>query len=225
MFIVCTGAVVFACSAVDDVDTHERLGQAASALSTEVCLGGADTPALLPKWTAVYNGRFDARTVISGTVQNTDVVDVPIRIDVRMAGGDARVISTTLWQGTLARGATQTVSLALNQLPIRSYVIASAAEIVATATGAPRRGDTIYSAPLYATYSPSNSTFTLSGDTPPQTQTISAPSSFNDAVMQLTNRVQPWTRRTTGRRSTTERSSPSRSCRPTARTRSWMRSG
>ena len=49
--------------------------------------------------------------MIAGTVKNINVVDIPARVDVRMAGGDARVISSALWQGTLPRGSTQTVDV------------------------------------------------------------------------------------------------------------------
>ena len=188
--------LLIACGAVRDAD--ERTGQVAAPLSTDVCLGGADSPSLLPKWSTLYSGRFAASTVISGTVSNTDVVDIPARIDVRMAGGDARVISTTLWQGTLARGATQTVSLRLDALPIRSFNVASAAEIVVTATGVPRRGDSVYSAPLYATYDPNRATFSLTGSAPPQGQFITTATTFSAAVGQLLAVVQPLTRRPNG---------------------------
>ena len=63
-------------------------------------------------------------------------------------GGDARVISSALWQGTLPRGSTQTVDVRLDSLPIRSYRgVASVAELVATATGTARRGDVVYLPP------------------------------------------------------------------------------
>jgi len=198
-FFVGVAALVVACTSIGDDSSHEHIGQSAAALSTDVCLGGADTPALLPKWVQGYQGRFPSSQMISGTVQNTDVVDIPVRIDVRMAGGDARVISSTLWQGTLPRGSTQTVNLRLDSLPIRSYRgVASVAEIVATATGAARRGDVVYSSPLYATYDPAAGTFTLSGALPPQARFLSTESTFGAAVTQVANRVEPITRRAGG---------------------------
>ena len=197
--LVVVAALVVACTSARDDASHERVGQSAAALSTDVCLGGADTPALLPKWIQGYQGIFPSSQMISGTVQNTDVVDIPVRIDVRMAGGDARVISTTLWQGTLPRGSTQTVNLRLDSLPIRSYRgVASVAEIVATATGAARRGDVVYSSPLYATYDPAGGTFTLSGALPPQARFLSTEATFAAAVTQVANRVEPITRRVNG---------------------------
>jgi hypothetical protein len=198
-FLVGVATLVVACTSVGDHTSDERVGHSVAALSTDVCLGGADTPALLPNWSQVYQGRFTRGQVISGTVTNTDAVDIPARIDLRMAGGDARVITTTLWQGTLARGATQTVSFSLDSLPIRSYRgVASAAEIVATATGVPRRGDSIYSTPLYAGYDDQRGTFTLSGSEPPQPRYLTTEATFDAAVTQIANRVEPITRRVNG---------------------------
>ena len=90
-------ALVVACTGVRDDDPADgQLGTNTAALSTDVCLGGADTPSLVPKWSQLYTGRWAGSSVLSGTVRNADVIDIPVRIDLRMAGGDARVITTTL---------------------------------------------------------------------------------------------------------------------------------
>lgn len=126
------------------------------------------------------------------------MIDVPARIDVRMSGVDARVVSTTLWQGTLTHGTKQPVSLRLDSLPIRSYGVASVAEIFVTATDAARSGDRLYSLPLYVQYDPVSATFSLTGKVPPQPQYLGNPPTYGEAVSKLLRAVEPITRRANG---------------------------
>lgn len=79
--------LITACAVPGESMDDERVATVTSALRQDVCLGGADTPSLLPEWRKNYTGgALLGSTLIEGTVTNTDVIDVPARIDVRMSG-------------------------------------------------------------------------------------------------------------------------------------------
>lgn len=195
--IVSMLALVLGCSSQQDGATV-AIGTSSSALTSEtVCQGGATTPVLVPRWFTLYDGVYADRGIVQGLVDNTGATDIPLRIDLRMAGADAREISRTLWSGTVRAGASASVSFELSTLPIRTEGIPSMAELVATVTGGEREGRTFYSTPLYATYDATRSAFSLSPRERPTSNYLTPATSttFQDAFRQLTLNVEPLTRR------------------------------
>lgn len=183
-------ALASACgtSASESIDEDGQTASATAALDPEptVCNQGADPPGISVRWVRPVVGAMSAALPLSSFVTNRTSSPVHVHVEIKASIPRGYSTSWTLYDGTVAANSETPLSLTLGSIPMRATDAAVRAELVSTVDDAGNyAGLRFVSPPLYLKGNSGYSTFNVLGEDPPPAITLSAPTTFAQAVDQI----------------------------------------